>query len=46
MAIDGKALRGIHGDEGIPRVRLVAAYTHGQGLVVGQRGVLRSVSQS
>ena len=37
IAIDGKALRGIHGDQ-IPGVRLVAAYTHELGLVVGQKG--------
>ena len=38
MAIDGKTLRGIHGDDEVPGVRLVAAYTHHQGLVVGQKG--------
>ena len=38
LAIDGKALRGIHGDDEVPGVRLVAAYTHRQGLVVGQKG--------
>ena len=32
IAMDDKTLRGIHGDEGIPGVRLVATYTHGQGL--------------
>ena len=37
IAIDGKALRGIHGDQ-IPGVRLVAAYIHELGLVVGQEG--------
>lgn len=37
IAIDGKALRGIHGDE-LPGVRLVAAYTHNGCLVVGQKG--------
>ena len=37
IAIDGKALRGIHGDQ-IPGVRLVAAYTHELGVVVGQKG--------
>ena len=37
IAIDGKALRGIHGDQ-IPGVRLVAAYIHELGLVVGQKG--------
>lgn len=37
IAVDGKALRGIHGDQ-IPGVRLVAAYTHELGVVVGQKG--------
>lgn len=37
IAIDGKALRVIHGDQ-IPGVRLVAAYTHELGVVVGQKG--------
>ena len=37
IAIDGKALRGIHGEE-IPGVRLVAAYAPEAGLVVGQMG--------
>ena len=37
IAVDGKALRGIHGDQ-IPGVRLVAAYTHHKGPVVGQKG--------
>ncbi len=37
IAIDVKALRGVHGDQ-IPGVRLVAAYTHHKGLVVGQKG--------
>lgn len=37
IAIDGKALRGIHGDE-MPGVRLVAAYSHRTGVVVGQKG--------
>lgn len=37
IAVDGKALRGIHGDE-LPGVRLVAAYAHRSGLVVGQKG--------
>ena len=36
VAIDGKALRGIHGDE-VPGVRLVSTYSH-RGLVVGQKG--------
>ena len=37
LAVDGKALRGIHGAE-LPGVRLVAGYAHGAGLVAGQRG--------
>ena len=32
-----KPLRGIHGEE-LPGVRLVAGYTHGSGLTVGQKG--------
>ena len=48
IAIDGKALRGIHGGDEIPGVRLVSAYSHHQGLVVGQKGGrwLRSKSPS
>lgn len=37
IAIDGKGLRGIHGDE-LPGVRLVAAYSDGAGLVLAQSG--------
>ena len=37
IAIDGKALRGIHGEEA-HGVRLVAAYSHHMGLVVSQKG--------
>ena len=37
IAIDGKALRGIHGGE-LPGVRLVAAYPGESGLVLGQKG--------
>ena len=37
IAIDGKALRGIHGRE-LPGVRLVAAYEGKRGLVLGQKG--------
>ena len=37
IAIDGKALRGIHGRE-LPGVRLVAAYAGESGLVLGQKG--------
>src|SRR5436190_6541238 len=35
LAIDGKTLRGIHG-EAIPGVHLVAAYTHHAGAILGQ----------
>jgi hypothetical protein len=37
IAIDGKALRGIHGEE-LPGVRLVAAYSDGAGRVLAQSG--------
>ncbi len=37
IAIDGKALRGIHGEE-LPGIRLVAAYTDRAGLVLAQAG--------
>ena len=37
IAIDGKALRGIHGRE-LPGVRLVAAFAGESGLVLGQKG--------
>ncbi len=37
IAIDDKALRGIHGGE-LPGVRLVAAYAGESGLVLGQKG--------
>lgn len=37
IAIDGKGLRGIHGKQ-LPGVRLVAAYAHEAGLVLGQLG--------
>jgi hypothetical protein len=36
-AIDGKGLRGIHGEE-LPGVRLVAGYAVGAGLVLAQAG--------
>jgi len=36
IAVDGKTLRGIHGEE-LPGVHLVAAYTHHSGVVLGQR---------
>jgi hypothetical protein len=38
LAIDGKRLRGIHGEQ-LPGVHLVAAYAHQSGIVVGQQGV-------
>ncbi len=37
IAIDGKGLRGIHGEE-MPAVHLVAAYAHWTGVVLGQKG--------
>jgi len=37
IAIDGKGLRGIHGEE-LPGVRLVAAYCDRAGLVLAQSG--------
>jgi hypothetical protein len=37
IAIDGKSLRGIHGEE-LPGVHLVAAYVHRAGVVLGQKG--------
>ena len=37
IAIDGKGLRGIHGEE-VPGVRLVAAYCDEAGLVLAQTG--------
>jgi hypothetical protein len=37
IAIDGKGLRGIHGEE-LPGVRLVAGYAVGAGLVLAQAG--------
>jgi hypothetical protein len=37
IALDGKALRGIHGEE-LPGVRLVAAYCDEAGLVLAQAG--------
>lgn len=37
IAVDGKALRGIHGEQ-LPGVQLLAAYSHSAGLVLGQSG--------
>lgn len=37
IALDGKALRGIHG-EALPGVHLVAAYAHSPEVVLGQKG--------
>lgn len=39
IAVDGKTLRGIHGEE-VPGVHLVAAYAHRTGVVVGQQATL------
>jgi hypothetical protein len=36
IAVDGKTLRGIHGEE-LPGVHLIAAYAHQRGLVLAQR---------
>ena len=44
IAIDGKALRGIHGGE-LPGVRLVAAYAGESGLVLGQKGAVRGIAR-
>ena len=38
LAIDGKRLRGIHGEQ-LPGVHLVAAYAHQSGVVLGQQAV-------
>ena len=38
LAMDGKSLRGIHGQE-VPGVHLVAAYVHANGIVIDQEGV-------
>ena len=37
LALDGKTLRGIHG-EAVAGVHIVAAYVHGDGCVRGQKG--------
>jgi hypothetical protein len=37
MVVDGKVLRGIHGEE-LPGIRLVALYTPAAGLVLAQAG--------
>lgn len=37
IALDGKGLRGIHGEE-LPGVHLVAAYAHSAGVVLAQKG--------
>jgi hypothetical protein len=37
IAIDGKAIRGLHGEQ-LPGVHLVAAYTHQPGQVLGEKG--------
>ena len=38
LAIDGKRLRGVHGEQ-LPGVHLVAAYAHQSGIVLGQQAV-------
>ena len=38
LSIDGKRLRGIHGDA-VPGVHLVAAFAHERGVVLGQQGI-------
>lgn len=37
IAIDGKSIRGLHGER-VPGVHLVAAYTHQRGQVLGEKG--------
>ena len=37
IALDGKALRGIHGEQ-LPGVHLVAAYAHKAGRVLAEKG--------
>jgi hypothetical protein len=37
IAIDGKSIRGLHGEQ-VPGVHLVAAYTHQRGQVLGEKG--------
>lgn len=39
IAIDGKALRGSHGDDRQQQVHLVAAFTHREGVVIAQKQV-------
>tara|TARA_B100000315_G_scaffold247246_1_gene275694 strand:+ start:318 stop:650 length:333 start_codon:yes stop_codon:yes gene_type:complete len=38
LAMDGKTLRGIHGEE-VPGVHLVSAFAHDTGIVPGQQAV-------
>jgi diphthamide synthase (EF-2-diphthine--ammonia ligase) len=38
VAVDGKTLRGIHGEQ-LPGVHLVSAYAHQMGIVIGQQAV-------
>ena len=40
-ALDGKTLRGIHGEK-VPGVHLVAAFVHGRGDVLGQKGAVHT----
>jgi hypothetical protein len=39
IAIDGKTLRGSHGDDRQRQVHLVAAFTHREGVVIAQQQV-------
>ena len=38
IAVDGKSLGGIHGEQ-VPGVHLVSAFSHQSGVVVGQQSV-------
>ena len=44
LAIDGKRLRGIHGEQ-LPGVHLVAAYAHRSGIVLGQQAVAQKKNE-
>ena len=44
LAIDGKRLRGIHGEQ-LPGVHLVAAYAHQSGIVLGQQAVAQKKNE-
>lgn len=43
LALDGKTLRGIHGEE-VPGVHLVAAYAAQSGTVLGEKGAARKTA--